>query len=45
VARVIVHVMLKPEIIDPQGEGILSSCHRLCFGQVISVRQGKKFGV
>jgi phosphoribosylformylglycinamidine synthase subunit PurS len=45
VARVIVEVMLKPEIHDPQGEAILSSCHRLGFGQVISVRQGKKFDI
>ncbi|HXL94616.1 MAG TPA: phosphoribosylformylglycinamidine synthase subunit PurS [Streptosporangiaceae bacterium] len=44
-ARVIVEVMLKPEIHDPQGEAILSACHRLGFGQVSSVRQGKKFDV
>jgi phosphoribosylformylglycinamidine synthase subunit PurS len=45
VARVIVEVMLKPEIHDPQGEAILSACHRLGFSQVSSVRQGKKFDV
>jgi phosphoribosylformylglycinamidine synthase len=45
VARVIVEVMLKPEIHDPQGEAILGACHRLGFGQVRSVRQGKKFDV
>ena len=44
-ARVIVEVMLKPEIHDPQGEAILSACHRLGFSQVSSVRQGKKFDV
>ena len=35
--------MLKPEIHDPQGEAIASACHRLGFGEVISVRQGKRF--
>jgi phosphoribosylformylglycinamidine synthase len=37
--------MLKPEIHDPQGEAIASACHRLGFGQVLSVRQGKRFEV
>jgi len=45
VARVIVEVMLKPEIHDPQGEAIASACHRLGFGQVLAVRQGKRFEV
>ena len=44
-ARVIVEVMLKPEIHDPQGEAIASACHRLGFGQVLGVRQGKRFEV
>ncbi len=43
VARVIVEVMLKPEIHDPQGEAVLSASHRLGFGQVTAVRQGKRF--
>jgi len=38
-----VEVMLKPEIHDPQGEAIASACHRLGFGQVLGVRQGKRF--
>ena len=42
-ARVIVEVMLKPEIHDPQGEAIASACHRLGFGQILGVRQGKRF--
>ena len=42
-ARMIVEVMLKPEIHDPQGEAIASACHRLGFGQVLGVRQGKRF--
>jgi phosphoribosylformylglycinamidine synthase len=37
--------MLKPEIHDPQGEAIASACKRLGFGQVLGVRQGKKFEV
>jgi phosphoribosylformylglycinamidine synthase len=45
VARVVVEVMLKPEIHDPQGEAIASACHRLGFGQVTGVRQGKRFEV
>jgi phosphoribosylformylglycinamidine synthase subunit PurS len=45
VARMIVEVMLKPEIHDPQGEAIAGACHRLGFGQVLDVRQGKRFEV
>ena len=41
----IVEVMLKPEIHDPQGEAIASACHRLGFGQILGVRQGKRFEV
>ena len=44
-ARMIVEVMLKPEIHDPQGEAIASACRRLGFGQVLAVRQGKRFEV
>ena len=42
-ARVIVDVMLKSEIHDPQGEAVLSASHRLGFGNVTGVRQGKRF--
>ena len=45
VATVVVEVMLKPEIHDPQGEAVASACHRLGFGQVVGVRQGKRFEV
>jgi phosphoribosylformylglycinamidine synthase subunit PurS len=45
VARVIVDVMLKPEIHDPQGEAIASASKRLGFGQVSAIRQGKRFEV
>ncbi len=42
-SRVVVDVMLKREIHDPQGEAIASACHRLGFGEVVAVRQGKRF--
>ena len=44
-ARIIVEVMLKPEIHDPQGEAILRACQRLGFGDVVGIRQGKRFEV
>ncbi|MBO0730566.1 MAG: phosphoribosylformylglycinamidine synthase subunit PurS [Acidimicrobiaceae bacterium] len=42
-SRVIVDVMLKPEIHDPQGDAVLSASHRLGFGNVTAIRQGKRF--
>ncbi len=44
-ARIVVDVMLKPEIHDPQGEAIAGACQRLGFAQVLAVRQGKRFEV
>ena len=44
-ARIVVDVMLRQEIHDPQGEAIASAAHRLGFGQVLGVRQGKRFEV
>ena len=44
-SRMIVEVMLKPEIHDPQGEAVASACRRLGLGQVLGVRQGKRFEV
>jgi phosphoribosylformylglycinamidine synthase len=44
-ATIVVDVMLKPEIHDPQGEAIAGACHRLGFTEVVSVRQGKRFEV
>jgi phosphoribosylformylglycinamidine synthase len=41
----IVDVMLRREIHDPQGEAIARACRRLGFGQVLEVRQGKRFEV
>jgi phosphoribosylformylglycinamidine synthase len=43
VARVVVDVMLKPEILDPQGQAILGALGRLGESGVVSVRQGKHF--
>ncbi|WP_204046416.1 phosphoribosylformylglycinamidine synthase subunit PurS [Acrocarpospora phusangensis] len=42
-ARVIVDVMLKPEILDPQGQAIARALPRLGFTSVTDVRQGKRF--
>ena len=42
-ARVVVDVVLKPEILDPQGQAILSALGRLGIEGVKSVRQGKHF--
>jgi phosphoribosylformylglycinamidine synthase subunit PurS len=43
VARVIVDVILKPEILDPQGQAILGALGRLGISGVSGVRQGKHF--
>jgi phosphoribosylformylglycinamidine synthase PurS subunit len=43
VARVVVDVMPKPEILDPQGKAVLGALPRLGFSGVIDVRQGKRF--
>jgi phosphoribosylformylglycinamidine synthase PurS subunit len=43
VARVVVDVVLKPEILDPQGQAILGALGRLGINGVIGVRQGKHF--
>jgi phosphoribosylaminoimidazole-succinocarboxamide synthase/phosphoribosylformylglycinamidine synthase len=41
-ARVVVDVMPKPEILDPQGKAVTGALSRLGFNGV-SVRQGKRF--
>ena len=43
-ARVVVDVMLKPEILDPQGRAVLGALGRLGL-TVSSVRQGKRFEI
>ena len=42
-ARVIVDVMLKPEILDPQGRAVQGALGRLRLSGVTDVRQGKQF--
>ncbi|MFI7137672.1 phosphoribosylformylglycinamidine synthase subunit PurS [Streptomyces massasporeus] len=42
-ARVVVDVMLKPEILDPQGQAVQRALPRLGFEGVSDVRQGKRF--
>ena len=41
--RVVVDVMPKPEILDPQGKAVLGALPRLGFQGVTDVRQGKRF--
>ncbi len=41
--RVVVDVMLKPEISDPQGQAVLGALTRLGHEGVRGVRQGKRF--
>ena len=41
--RVVVSVMPKPEILDPQGKAVLGALPRLGFSGVSDVRQGKRF--
>ena len=41
--RVIVDVMPKPEILDPQGKAVHGALPRLGFTAVTDVRQGKRF--
>ena len=43
-ARVIVDVMPKPEILDPQGKAVTGALKRLGFDG-LTVRQGKRFEV
>ncbi|MDP5226492.1 MULTISPECIES: phosphoribosylformylglycinamidine synthase subunit PurS [Arthrobacter] len=41
--RIVVDVMPKPEILDPQGKAIVGALPRLGFTDFTSVRQGKRF--
>ncbi|MFC5998659.1 phosphoribosylformylglycinamidine synthase subunit PurS [Quadrisphaera sp. GCM10027208] len=41
--RVVVDVMPKPEILDPQGKAVAAALARLGYGQFTGVRQGKRF--
>ena len=42
-ARVVVDVMPKPEILDPQGKAVAGALPRLGFSGITEVRQGKRF--
>ena len=44
-ARVVVDVMLKPEILDPQGRAVQGALTRLGLSGVTDVRQGKRFEI
>ena len=44
-ATIVVEVMLKPEIADPQGQAVASALPRLGFTFAKSVRQGKRFEI
>ncbi|WP_163553371.1 phosphoribosylformylglycinamidine synthase subunit PurS [Candidatus Frankia alpina] len=41
--RVVVDVMLKPEILDPQGQAVVNALPRLGVSGIVGVRQGKRF--
>jgi phosphoribosylformylglycinamidine synthase subunit PurS len=43
VARVVVNVMPKAEILDPQGQAIVGALNRLGHAGISDVRQGKRF--
>jgi phosphoribosylformylglycinamidine synthase len=43
VGRVVVEVMPKPEILDPQGKAVVGALPRLGFTQFTGARQGKRF--
>lgn len=42
-ARVVVNVMPKAEILDPQGQAIVGALGRLGHAGIADVRQGKRF--
>lgn len=41
--RIVVEVMPKPEILDPQGKAVNGALPRLGFHGISQVRQGKRF--
>ena len=44
-ARVVVDVMLKPEILDPQGQAVANALPRLGVNDVSSVRIGRRIEI
>jgi phosphoribosylformylglycinamidine synthase PurS subunit len=45
VARVVVDVMLKPEILDPQGQAVANALPRMGVDGIESVRIGKRIEI
>lgn len=43
--KAIVHVVLKKDVLDPQGKAVESALLALGFGEVSEVRQGKFFEI
>ena len=43
--KALVHVTLKPDVLDPQGKAIQHACASLGYAAVEDVRQGKLFEV
>jgi phosphoribosylformylglycinamidine synthase len=43
--KIVVDVMLKPEILDPQGKAVAAALPRLGFAFAKDVRQGKRFEI
>ena len=43
--KALVHVRLKPGVLDPQGKAICSACGSLGYDAVTEVRQGKLFEI
>ncbi len=41
--RVVIDVMPKPEILDPQGKAVAGALARLGFAEFAAARQGKRF--
>lgn len=41
--KIVVEVVVKPEILDPQGKAIKGSLSRLGIDNFVDVRQGKRF--
>jgi phosphoribosylformylglycinamidine synthase len=43
--KALVHVTLKPDVLDPQGKAIQHACSSLGYESVQGVRQGKLFEI
>jgi len=43
--KALIHVTLKPDVLDPQGKAIQRACDSLGYAGVRDVRQGKLFEV